>query len=577
MEQIGNYTLIREIGGGNYGKVYLAKNASSNLFALKKIQTRSVNKKLLSLIENEVTTLSVIHNQGILKLIESIQQDRNICIVTEYCSGGDLEKLLNRCQKIPVHIAKRWLKRIIQALSDLRKQNIVHRDIKIANLMLTDPDPEKADIKIGDFGFSKFLGESLTSTQLGTPLYMAPEIFNSNHYNYKIDVWSLGVVAYEMLFGKPPFQCYKLEELRQLQRKPIFFPEGLNICEEAKDVIRAMLTYDPEQRFGYEELLQMPFFYEKVEVPVQVILPEENKLDDEYEMIEQVSEGEYEDLEDDKKNSSDFALEDKKEKIVNLINEKVEEQKIPQPVVIQEKIKVPDNVIQEKNKVPYNVIQEKIKVPIVSDNVIQEKPKAPLVPDTQLISLPSQQVKIIEEIPKNSARLSKTGALVKEKIEKCKQNDRSQQEIQSLLLQHEHKVKLIEDSRALETIFSKVNEVLYGLSKYVHGNFNTMCQQVEELNSRYPQNEHLENVFSEKFDYYQFQIIEASEKIENLTKILKDQANDMKVQENIIDQAYVYLQNSDDPEMKKIAYTLLNVGYYLYPENEIILEALSAI
>lgn len=544
MEQIGNYTLIREIGGGNYGKVYLAKNMSENLFAVKKIQTRSINKKLLSLIENEVNTLSVIHNQGILRLIESIQQDRNIYIVTEYCSGGDLEKLLNRCRTIPVHIAKRWLKRIIQALSDLRKQNIVHRDIKIANLMLTDPDPEKADIKIGDFGFSKFLGQSLTSTQLGTPLYMAPEIFNSNHYNYKIDIWSLGVVAYEMLFGKPPFQCFKLEELRQLQRKPIPFPESLILEEAAKDVIRAMLTYDPNQRFDYEQLLQMPFFIEKSEIPTLVSNPEEKKLDDEYEVIEQESEGEYEDLQDDKRKASDLDAE-KNEEIPNPVNNQIEEEKIPQP--------------------------------IASDAKFQEKPQVPLVVKAQSISLPEQKAKIPEEKPKTPARMSKVGALVKEKIEESKENDRSQQEIQNLLLQHEHKVKLIEDAKALERTFAKIDEILYGISKYTHGNFITMLQQVEEINSRYPQNEYLDKVFSEKFDFYQFQIIEADDKIKNLEKILKGQANDMAIQENIIDQAYACLQNSDDQETKKIAIAILNVGYYLYPENEIILEALSAV
>ncbi|OMJ92792.1 hypothetical protein SteCoe_4429 [Stentor coeruleus] len=557
MEQIGNYTLIKQIGGGNYGKVYLAKNTSQAFFAIKKIETRGINKKLLSLIENEVAILSVTNNKGILKLIESIQQDNNIYIITEYCSGGDLEKLLNKCRTIPVHIAKRWLKRIIQALSDLRKQNIIHRDIKIANLMLTDPDPEKADIKIGDFGFSKFLGQSLTSTQLGTPLYMAPEIFNTNHYNYKIDIWSLGVVAYEIIFGKPPFQCFKLEELRQLQRKQILFPESIIIEEEAKDVIRAMLTYDPDQRFDYDQLLQMPFFIEEDKLLIPISF-EDKKLDEEYEMIEkdvvgQESEEEYEDLLDDKKSASDLVEENKEE----ILNQKC------------------------------NFEEEKISHLIISDARLSEKPQVPLI-STQSIYLSKQQAKIpeeipakmgkieasVNEIPKNSVRMGKIEISAKENIEKNNENNRSQQEIQNLLLQHEHKEKLIEEVKTLESTFSKIEEILYGISKYVHGNFSTMWLQIGEINSRYPQNEYLGKVFSEKFDFYQFQIIDAEEKIENLKKTLKGQANDMVVQGNIIDQAYTYLQNSD-LESKKIAFTLLNVGYYLYPENEIILEALS--
>ena len=187
MEKIEDYTLLRSIGGGNYGKVYLAEDSKGQKYAIKKIITQSMNQKLISLINNEIRTLEMANNPSILSCYKTIRLERCIYIVMEYCAGGDLESFIQKNKKVPVFLVQKWLKKLILALKDLRLQNIVHRDLKLANLMLTKENPETAEIKIGDFGFAKFLGDSLTSTQLGTPLYMAPEIFFSE-YNYKVDI-----------------------------------------------------------------------------------------------------------------------------------------------------------------------------------------------------------------------------------------------------------------------------------------------------------------------------------------------------------------------------------------------------
>ena len=144
-------------------------------------------------------------------------------------------------------------------MNELHKRHIVHRDIKPANILLTSTNIEIADVKLADFGFAKKLQNSIAGTQIGTPLYMAPEIFTSDNYTYKADIWSLGVLTYELLYGVPPFKCFRLEDLRKLHREPVNFPEDLNVPEDAKSFIRAMLAYDYNLRPGYERLLGMNF------------------------------------------------------------------------------------------------------------------------------------------------------------------------------------------------------------------------------------------------------------------------------------------------------------------------------
>lgn len=117
----------------------------------------------------------------------------------------------------------------------------MHRDLKLANILLTDTNPEKADVKLADFGFARILqNEDIAKSQLGTPLFMAPEIFNKAPYDFKIDVWSLGVVVYEILTGRPLFQCRSLHELRQMQKHPTIAANA-RISPYARQFLERML------------------------------------------------------------------------------------------------------------------------------------------------------------------------------------------------------------------------------------------------------------------------------------------------------------------------------------------------
>ena len=141
----------------------------------------------------------------------------------------------------------------------------MHRDLKLANFLLTSKNPDFACVKIADFGFAKVMEHSITTTQLGSPLYMAPEIFRCDNYGIKADIWSLGTVFYEMMTRKPLYNCYNIGDLVRKQTENIKFPSGCKLPQEALELLLKMLSYDEKTRPDCEELLNSRFFSESFE------------------------------------------------------------------------------------------------------------------------------------------------------------------------------------------------------------------------------------------------------------------------------------------------------------------------
>ena len=122
--------------------------------------------------------------------------------------------MVKRNGPVPEDIARRYLIELINAIEALQSKKILHRDLKLANILLTSENPAEASIKIADFGFARFLTDSLAGTQCGSPLYMAPEIFeNKPKYGHKADIWGIGTILYEIIAAEPAFVCTGLKEL----------------------------------------------------------------------------------------------------------------------------------------------------------------------------------------------------------------------------------------------------------------------------------------------------------------------------------------------------------------------------
>ena len=219
---IENYSLQEVLGQGVYGKVYRGVNIKTKEeVAIKVIRAEKFKDvpKLEECTVNEISALSKMgENAHIVRYIDMLKTVNNFYFVYEYCNGGTLEKLMQQYRSSPEKVmpepkAIYYFKQIVEAFKILTKLNIMHRDLKPDNILL-----HNGIIKIADFGFCKSLTspQGLAETMLGSPLYMAPEVLKGEVYTMKADIWSLGVVLYELLTGECPYKSGSIAKLIQV-------------------------------------------------------------------------------------------------------------------------------------------------------------------------------------------------------------------------------------------------------------------------------------------------------------------------------------------------------------------------
>lgn len=275
-KKVGPYNLELKIGKGAYGIVYKGRERiSGKVFAVKSVDSKVLSRELRKHLESEIKTMKRVHSDYVVKLYDLMMTTKNVYLVMEFCEGGDLDKAIRKNGPVPERLAKKWISQLLSAFSALQSCHIVHRDLKLANILLTSSDIEQADLKLADFGFAKVLAENaLTQTQLGTPRFMAPELYNKEAYSYNVDVWALGVLSYEIMTGQPLFNCMTYEDLRYLQSQPIEFPPEINLSQSAKDLVQVMLTFNASERPSFDDLMEHPFLKPEVcNLTASCILP----------------------------------------------------------------------------------------------------------------------------------------------------------------------------------------------------------------------------------------------------------------------------------------------------------------
>ncbi|CUM68434.1 uncharacterized protein PRCAT00006157001 [Priceomyces carsonii] len=249
------------IGKGNFGDVYKATEVSSKaLVAVKVINLDETNEDIQVLIQ-EIQFLSRLHSPYITKYIETFISDMSMFIVMEYCGGGSCADLLKFCKKLPEDVVAYIIRDVLRGLNYLHQEKKVHRDIKSANILLT----EKGEIKLADFGVS---GE-ITMTQLkrntfvGTPFWMAPEVITrrkSGGYNEKADIWSTGITTIELVTGSPPLSQYDpMKILFEIPKNKPPILTGYDFSENIKDFVKYCLLKDPRKRPSSAKLLHHRF------------------------------------------------------------------------------------------------------------------------------------------------------------------------------------------------------------------------------------------------------------------------------------------------------------------------------
>jgi len=206
------YRAGKMLGRGAFGKVSLGMHKlSRKLVALKSINKEYMtDQKQKSKIMHEVGILLRLRHHNVVKLYETFETKRHMLLCMELCAGGDLLNYVRKRKKLDEVSAKVIFKQIIEGLGYIHKKRILHRDIKLDNILLDG----KGNVKIADFGVSKLVKPGdVMHEQSGTPAYIAPEILREEGYSgFKADIWSAGVVLYAMLCGTVPFKASNMKE-----------------------------------------------------------------------------------------------------------------------------------------------------------------------------------------------------------------------------------------------------------------------------------------------------------------------------------------------------------------------------
>ena len=251
------YLYGRQIGHGAFGQVNIALHiASGRLVAIKIFAKKNLkNTRAKQKIKNEIEMLSHFHHPFINQILDNFETDTHIFIVMEYVCG-DLLGFIRKRGKLSEAVSKLIFKQLIEGLKYIHKKKVVHRDIKLDNILIDLTNT----IKICDFGVSRYYSkDELMFEHCGTPAYISPEIFENNGYKGTgCDIWSAGVTLYYMLEGVQPFKANSIKELENTIIKGDYKPLE-EVSSEVNDLIKGMLQVNTKKRFGVDDILNHPW------------------------------------------------------------------------------------------------------------------------------------------------------------------------------------------------------------------------------------------------------------------------------------------------------------------------------
>ena len=273
---MNKYEIIRELGSGSYGKVYLARTKrSGEQVAVKEIKLSDQSPSESAKAAKEVNLLKSLKHPHIVRLIDSVQDKNTMYIVMEYVDGGDLAAKIRTQGTRPFkedEILDVFVQ-LVMALDYIHGRKIVHRDIKPQNVFLTKGNI----VKLGDFGVARALEgtQDLCQTVIGTPYYLSPEVWNNEPYNGQTDIWSLGCILYEMCALKRPFSARDANQLFVKVLRGSFQPIPAIYSKNLKNLVNSMLKTNPSERITTGQILRLPFIRNKLKMKLQ---ESENKL-----------------------------------------------------------------------------------------------------------------------------------------------------------------------------------------------------------------------------------------------------------------------------------------------------------
>lgn len=253
------FQVIALIGQGTYGSVYKARDRrDGKVYGLKLLDMEGGEG--IEIIQREIDILKDCMSEFIVALRGVYSKDTKIWIAMEYCAAGSLSDMMTICKRtLTERQISCVLKMSLQGLGYLHSRKVIHRDIKAANILVND----QGKCKLADFGVSAEMRTTLTRKQtlIGTPNWMAPEVIKASKYDFKADIWSLGITAIELACGHPPhWQLHPMTAMFKIPTSPPpTLPKPEKWSKDFHDFIKKSLVMDPKERPDAPELLEHPF------------------------------------------------------------------------------------------------------------------------------------------------------------------------------------------------------------------------------------------------------------------------------------------------------------------------------
>lgn len=250
------------LGEGGFARCFQMKDNNGKIFAAKTVAKISIKsdktrKKLLS----EIQIHKSMKHINIVQFIDCFEDDINVYILLEICPNGSLMDLLKKRRQLTEPEVRFFMIQICGAIKYMHSRRVIHRDLKLGNIFFD----VNYNLKIGDFGLAAVLANDRERkfTVCGTPNYIAPEVLMGKHsgHSFEVDIWSIGVMIYALLIGKPPFQSRDVNTIyERIKNRDFAFPNDKIISSEAKILIEDILSLDPLERPSIDEIVDYVWF-----------------------------------------------------------------------------------------------------------------------------------------------------------------------------------------------------------------------------------------------------------------------------------------------------------------------------
>eukprot|EP01105_Mastigella_eilhardi_P015039 TRINITY_DN341_c0_g2_i3.p1 TRINITY_DN341_c0_g2~~TRINITY_DN341_c0_g2_i3.p1 ORF type:complete len:346 (+),score=144.39 TRINITY_DN341_c0_g2_i3:49-1038(+) len=251
--KLSDFEIGAPLGKGKFGNVYLAREKTSKFVVALKVIFKAQLQQSKQL-RREIEIQTHLRHPNVLRMYGYFHDASKVYILLEFAKGGEMYKVLQKQRRFPEPQAAKYIRSVASALDYCHMKHVIHRDIKPENLLIGLND----EVKIADFGWSVHAPNTRRRTLCGTLDYLPPEMLEGKEHDGAVDVWGTGVLTYEFLVGKPPFETpTDKETYAKIKKVDLHFPAY--VSELARDFITRLLVHDPQKRMPLSEALEHPW------------------------------------------------------------------------------------------------------------------------------------------------------------------------------------------------------------------------------------------------------------------------------------------------------------------------------